>query len=64
MRGEERQKFRAGRKLYKQAGVINGTRASLFSNSALDLMNSPFGRKITRALTEENNVAKIMTTPG
>ena len=55
---------RAGRKLYKQAGVISGTRKSLFRNTSRDLMNSPFGRKVTRALTEENNVAKIMTTPG
>ena len=56
--------MRAGRKLYKQAGVISGTRKSLFRNTARDLMNSPFGRNVTRALTEESNVAKIMTTPG
>ena len=55
---------RAGRKLYKQAGVISGTRKSLFRNTSRDLMNSPFGRNVTRALTEENNAAKIMTTPG
>ena len=56
--------MRAGRKLYKQAGVIGGTRKSLFRNTSRDLMNSPFGRNVTRALTDENNVAKIMTTPG
>ena len=61
---EDKADFRAGRKLYKQAGVISGTRKSLFKNTSRDLMNSPFGRNVTRALTEEENVAKIMTTPG
>ena len=61
---EQAQDVRAGRKLYKQAGVIGGTRKSLFRNTSRDLMNSPFGRQVTRALTEENNVAKIMSTPG
>ena len=60
---EDKADFRAGRKLYKQAGVISGTRKSLFKNTSRDLMNSPFGRNV-RALTEEENVAKIMTTPG
>jgi hypothetical protein len=63
-KGPEGREYAAGRKLYKQAGVISGTRKSLFRNTSQDLMNSPFGRKITRALTEENNVAKLMTTPG
>ncbi len=63
-KGAEGREYAAGRKLFKQAGVISGTRKSLFRNTTQDLMNSPFGRKITRALTEENNVAKIMTTPG
>lgn len=63
-KGDEGREYAAGRKLYKQAGVITGTRKSLFRNTTQDLMNSPFGRKITRALTEENNVAKLMSTPG
>jgi hypothetical protein len=63
-KGDEGREYAAGRKLYKQAGVISGTRKSLFRNTTQDLMNSPFGRKITKALTEENNVAKLMTTPG
>ena len=61
---EDKADFRAGRKLYKQAGVISGTRKSLFKNTTRDLMNSPFGRNVTRALTEEDNVVKIMSTPG
>ena len=64
LKGKERTDYAAGRKLYKQAGIINGTRRSLFRNTATDLMNSPFGRQITKALTEQDNVAKIMTTPG
>jgi len=61
---QDKADLRAGRKLYKQAGVIGGTRKSVFKNTARDLMNSPFGRKVTEALTYENNVAKILTTPG
>ena len=63
-KGDEGREYAAGRKLYKQAGVISGTRKSLFRNTTQDLMNSPFGRKVTKALTEENNVAKLMSTPG
>ena len=63
-KGDEGRDYAAGRKLYKQAGVISGTRTSLFRNTTQDLMNSPFGRKMTKALTEEDNVAKLMTTPG
>ena len=63
-KGDEGREYAAGRKLYKQAGVISGTRKSLFRNTTQDLMNSPFGRKMTRALTEEDNVAKLMMTPG
>ena len=61
---ETRGDFAAGRRFYKEAGLFRGLRGTVFSNTAVDLINSPFGQKVTTALTNENNIAKLHSLPG